>query len=94
MTAQQEYDRRRYLANREERIRKQREYRRDYQSKGLHKPRPQAKGRKQRDHERYMEHHDEILAKQKAYREANKEAIKARRRQRDFERIYSTAKTT
>lgn len=92
MTAQQEYDHKRYMAHREERIRRQQEYRRDYQSKGLRKPRPRAKGRKERDHERYMEKRDEILARQKAYREANKEAIKARRRQRDFERIYLATK--
>lgn len=43
---------------------------------------------KQRDHERYMANRPRILAQQKIYRETHKEEIKAKRRQRDFERRY------
>ena len=43
---------------------------------------------KQRDHERYMANREAILAQQKIYRETHKEEIKAKRRQRDFERKY------
>ena len=39
-------------------------------------------------HARYVRKRDEILAYQKQYRASHKEAIKARRRQRSFERIY------
>ena len=44
--------------------------------------------RRQSQHERYLRKRDYILAYQKEYREANKEAIKARRRKREFERVY------
>ena len=43
---------------------------------------------KHRDHERYMANRDKILAQQKIYSETHKEEIKAKRRQRDFERKY------
>lgn len=43
---------------------------------------------KQRDHERYMENREKILEQQRIYRETHKEEIKAKRRQRDFERRY------
>ena len=43
---------------------------------------------KQRDHDRYMANREAILAQQKIYRETHKEEIKAKRRQRDFERKY------
>lgn len=43
---------------------------------------------KQRDHERYMANREKILEKQKIYRETYKEEIKAKRRQREFERRY------
>ena len=35
-----------------------------------------------------MEKRDEILAHQKMYREANKEEIKTRRRERNFQKVY------
>lgn len=44
--------------------------------------------RRQVQHARYLRKRDEILAKQKVYREAHKEEIKAKRRQREFERRY------
>lgn len=43
---------------------------------------------RQRDHERYMANRPRILAQQKIYRETHKEEIKAKRRQREFERRY------
>lgn len=43
---------------------------------------------KQRDHERYIANRPKILAQQKLYRETHKEEIKAKRRQRDFEKRY------
>lgn len=90
MTTQQEYDHNRYMANREARIEAQRAYYRDYESKGLRKPRNtrDPNRRKKRDHERYMENREEILAKQKAYRETHKDEIRERRRKRNYERIY------
>ena len=44
--------------------------------------------RSERDHQRYMEKRDEILAYQKVYRETNKEEIKSRRRERNFQKVY------
>lgn len=90
MTNQQEYDHNRYMANREARIKAQRAYYRDYESKGLRKPRNprDPNRRKKRDHERYMENREKILAKQKAYRETHKDEIRERRRKRNYERIY------
>ena len=44
--------------------------------------------RRAKQHERYIRKREEILAQQAAYREANKEKIKARRRKRNYERIY------
>ena len=44
--------------------------------------------RRQVQHARYIRKRDEILAKQKVYRETQKEEIKAKRRQREFERRY------
>jgi hypothetical protein len=44
--------------------------------------------RRQVQHARYLRKRDEILAQQKIYRETHKEEIKAKRRQRDFERRY------
>ena len=44
--------------------------------------------RSERDHQRYLENRDEILAKQKEYRDTNKEEIAARRRERNFQKVY------
>jgi hypothetical protein len=44
--------------------------------------------RSERDHQRYLENRDEILAKQKEYRDTNKEEIAARRRLRNFQKVY------
>lgn len=44
--------------------------------------------RRQVQHARYLRKRDEILAKQKVYREMHKEEIKAKRRQREFEKRY------
>lgn len=87
---QQEYDHERYMKHREARIAYQRAYYRDYESKGLRKPRNprDPNRRKKRDHERYMENREEILAKQKIYRETHKAEIKKRRRQREYKRVY------
>ena len=43
---------------------------------------------KQRDHERYMENREKILEQQRIYRETHKDEIKAKCRQRDFEKRY------
>ena len=48
----------------------------------------QRERRRQMQHARYVRKREEILAYQKQYRDTHKEAIKARRRQRSFERIY------
>ena len=48
----------------------------------------QRERRRQMQHARYVRKREEILAYQKQYRTSHKEAIKARRRQRSFERIY------
>ena len=90
MTTQQEYDHNRYMANRGARIEAQRAYYRDYESKGLRKPRNprDPNRRKKRDPERYIENREKILAKQKAYRETHKDEIRERRRKRNYERIY------
>lgn len=77
----------RYMAHREEIRAKRRAYYRDYESKGLRKPRHRTP-RSIRDHERYLEKRDEILAKQKVYRDTHKEEIKERRRKRAFEKNY------
>ena len=44
--------------------------------------------KREREHQRYMEKRDEILAYQKVYRETNKEEIKSRRRERNFQKVY------
>lgn len=76
-----------YYRNREKRIAQQRAYYRDYESKGLRKPRKPHQPRSVRDRERYLEKREEILAKQKIYRETHKDEIKARRRQRILNNI-------
>ena len=88
-----------YQRNRERILAQRREYYRDYIKKGLRKPKPPARGRKQRDHERYLEQREKILAKQKEYRDAHREEINARRRQRSSEKqveklrvLYQTTK--
>lgn len=43
---------------------------------------------KDKDRERYLRNREKILAQQKVYRETHKEEIKARRRERDFIRVY------
>ena len=48
----------------------------------------QRERRRQMQHARYVRKREEILAYQKQYRASHKEAIKARRQQRSFERIY------
>ena len=48
----------------------------------------QRERRRQMQHDRYVRKREEILAYQKQYRETHKEEIKAKRRQRDFERRY------
>ena len=85
---QQEYDHKRYMANREARLEAQREYIRDYKQKGLRKPRKKRdpNRRKARDHERYLEKRDEILAYQKRYRETHREEIKERQKRWRMER--------
>lgn len=95
----QERNRDYYERNRERILEKRREYYRDYIKKGLHKPKPPAHGRKQRDHERYMEQREKILASQKEYRDAHRDEINARRRERNSEKtveklraLYQTAK--
>ena len=82
----QERNREYYQRNRERILAQRREYYWDYIKKGLRKPRPIARGRKQRDHERYMEQREKILARQKEYREAHRDEINARRRERNRER--------
>ena len=95
----QERNRDYYERNRERILAQRREYYRDYLKKGLRKPKPPAHGRKQRDHERYMEQREKILAQQREYREAHRDEINARRRQRSSEKtvarlraLYQTAK--
>lgn len=95
----QERNREYYQRNRERILAQRREYVENYVKKGFRKPRPTARGRKQRDHERYMEQREKILAHQKEYREAHRDEIKARRRQRNSEKtvarlraLYQTAK--
>ena len=92
-------NRERILAQRHEHLAQRREYYRDYIKKGLCKPKQPARGRKQRDHERYMEQREKILAKQKEYRDAHRDEINARRRQRSSEKtvarlraLYQTTK--
>ena len=80
---QQEYDQRRYLERRDERLAQQRDYDRDYRAKGLRKPRKAAKPRSIRDHERYLE---KILAQQKQYRETHRDEIRERHRRWRHER--------
>jgi len=96
---QQERNREYYRRNRERILAQRREYYRDYIKKGLRKPKPPSRGRKERDRERYMKQREKILAKQKEYREAHREEINARRRQRNSEKtvaklraLYQTAK--
>ena len=95
----QERNREYYQRNRERILAQRREYVENYVKKGLRKPRPTARGRKQRDHERYMEQREKILAHQKEYRDAHRDEINARRRQRCSEKtverlraLYQTAK--
>ena len=85
---QQERDHNRYMADREARIEAQRVYYRNYESKGLRKPRKprDPNRRKARDHERYMENRDDILAKQKIYRETHREEIRERHKRWRMER--------
>lgn len=45
---------------------------------------------KEKDHERYVRNREKILAAQKLYRETHKEQIKARRRERNYIRVYLT----
>ena len=95
----QERNREYYQRNRERILAQRREYVENYVKKGLRKPRTTAHGRKQRDHERYLEQREKILAKQKEYRDAHRDEINARRRQRNSEKtverlraLYHTAK--
>lgn len=89
MTTQQEYDHNRYMANRDARIEAQRAYYRDYESKGLKKPRkPYPHRRKERQREYYLENREAILEKQRIYRETHKAEIRDRRRKRNFEKRY------
>jgi hypothetical protein len=95
----QERNREYYQRNRERILAQRREYYRDYIKKGLRKPKPPARGRKQRDHERYLEQREKILARQKEYRDAHRDEINARRRQRCSEKtverlraLYQSAK--
>ena len=95
----QERNREYYQRNRERILAQRREYVENYVKKGLRKPRPTARGRKQRDHERYMEQREKILARQKEYREAHRDEINARRRQISSEKqveklrvLYQTTK--
>jgi hypothetical protein len=95
----QERNREYYQRNRERILAQRHEYIENYVKKGLRKPRPPARGRKHRDHERYMEQREKILAKQKEYRDAHRDEINARRRQRCSEKtverlraLYQTAK--
>ena len=78
----QERDHLRYMENRDERIEKRRIYVRDYQKKGISKPRTprDPERRKRLQHERYMLKRDEILAYQKKYRETHREEINERHR--------------
>ena len=78
---QQEYDHKRYLANRDAILQRQREYDREYRRKGLRKPRKAATPRSIRDHERYMENREAILEHQRQYRESDREAYNARHRE-------------
>lgn len=82
MTCRSDYDRRRYLANRDEMLARRMEYYYEYQKKGLRKPRKPRQPRSRRDHERYMEKRDEILAMQKEYRDTHKWEIREKRRRR------------
>lgn len=95
----QERNREYYQRNRERILAQRREYYRDYIKKGLRKPKPPARGRKQRDHERYLEQREKILAQQKEYRDTHRDEINARRRQRCSEKtverlraLYQSAK--
>lgn len=94
MSQQQLYDRDYYLRNRERKIAQSREYYWNYAVFGLRKPRPKKspeerkEHRRQQQHERYLHKREAILAQQKAYRDTHKAEIKARRRQRNFERVY------
>ena len=95
----QERNREYYQRNRERILAQRREYVENYVKKGLRKPRPTARGRKQRDHERYMEQREKILAHQKEYRDAHRDEINARRRHRNSEKtverlraLYQSAK--
>lgn len=78
-----------YYRNREKRIAQQRAYYRDYESKGLRKPRKPHQPRSVRDRERYLEKREEILAKQKVYRETHKDEIRKRRRERILKQIMN-----
>ena len=95
----QERNRDYYQRNRERILAQRREYYRDYIKKGLRKPKPPVRGRKMRDHERYLEQREKILAQQKEYRDAHRDEINARRRQRSSEKtveklraLYQSAK--
>ena len=83
-----EYDHARYLANREARIEAQRIYRRDYQKKGLRKPRKPRddESRRAKQREYYWKHRDEILEKQRAYYAANRDRIQNRRTEHGFDK--------
>jgi hypothetical protein len=92
--SQQTYDRGYYQRNRAKKIAQARAYYLNYASLGLRKPRPKKspeerkEHRRQQQHERYLRKREAILAQQKAYRDTHKAEIKARRRQRNFERVY------
>ena len=81
---QQEYDRQRYLSQREARCAARMAYYWDYEKTGLRKPRKpkDPNRRKHRDHERYIENREEILAKQKKYYETHREQVAEMRRRR------------
>ena len=96
--SQQTYDRGYYQRNRAKKIAQARAYYLNYASLGLRKPRPKKspeerkEHRRQQQHERYLRKREAILAQQKAYRDTHKAEIKARRRQRNFERVYGKKK--
>ena len=79
---QRAYDHKRYLENREARIKAAQDYRRDYKNKGVRKPRKQGKPKSWYDRHLYIEHQEERKAYQRAYYAAHREEILRKRRER------------
>lgn len=82
-----ERDHLRYMAHREERIKAQQAYYRDYKKKGLRKPRKPRQQRSDADHERYERRKEERKAYQRQYYQEHREELRAKRRERVWREV-------